>query len=111
MKSREQLVLRALQELKVVGAGQQPAAEDAKIVDDEIPPVMGDLARRDIYYWGDPDQIDDDSFVHLAIILANSVRVPFGQTPDETVRLLAEQRLRSINAQTLSGRAQTAEYF
>lgn len=49
MKSREQLVARALQELSVVGAGQAPSAEDAKTVDDEVGPLMSDLALRRVY--------------------------------------------------------------
>lgn len=111
MKSRQQLILRALQELKVVGAGQSAAAEDAEVIDDEIEPVMADLAARDIWQWGDGDRIADEAFVHLARILANSRAGEFGMQSDENVRFAAEARLRQISRAQLSGQPQTADYF
>ena len=96
MKTREQLVTRALQKLKVLAAGQTPSAEDAKVVDDEIVPVLSDLSKRKVYNFGNPDQIEDDAFVHLADILANSVAGDFGQEQSEPLRLLAEARLKDL---------------
>lgn len=110
-KTREQLVSRALQKLKVVGTGQTASAEDTQLVDDEIEPVMADLAARGIWTWGDPDEIDDAAFVHLADIIANSVAGDFGMQQDETVRLSAERRLRQLETSILSGQPQTTEYF
>ena len=111
MKSRQQLVLRALQYLKVVGAGQTASAEDAKAIDDEVEPIMADLATRNIWQWGDPDQIADEAFVHLAIIIGNSRASEFGMTPDEGVRLLAEARLRDLQQTVDAGDPICAEYF
>lgn len=110
-KTREDLVARALHKLGAIGAGQPPAPEDALVVDNEIGPVMADLLTRGVYNWGDPDQIDDDAFVHLADILANSVARDFGREQDETVRLQAERRLRQLNVPVLSGQPQQVEYF
>lgn len=111
MKSREQLVARALQKLKVLAAGQTPSAEDAKVVDDEVVPVLSDLSKREIYPFGDPDQIEDDAFVHLADILANSVAADFGRDQSEELRLMAEMRLRQLTAQTLSGQSLQVDYY
>ncbi|WP_027039115.1 hypothetical protein [Mesorhizobium ciceri] len=111
MKTREQLVNRALQKLKVLAAGQTPSAEDAKVVDDDLEPVLSDLSTRNIYPYGDPDQIEDNAFVHLADILANSVAADFGRDQNDTVRLAAEARLRELTAQTLSGQALQVDYF
>ncbi len=111
MKSRQELVVRALQKLKVLAAGQAPSAEDAKVVDDEVVPVLSDLSKRQIYPFGDPDNIEDDAFVHLADILANSVAADFGRDQSEELRLMAEARLRELGAQTLSGQPQQTEYF
>lgn len=96
-KTREQLVLRALNELGVPGAGQTPSAEDAQIVDAEIGPLLSDLAKRNIYNYGDPDAIEEDAFVHLAVILANSVARQFGQAQDESERIYRESRLRDLH--------------
>jgi len=111
MKTREELVLRALQELGVVGSGQAAASEDEQFVDAEVEPMFDNLASRDVWQWGDPDQIDDNAFVHLAKWLANSVARGFGQTPDENLRLSLEQSLRQLKPLFLSGQPQRAEYF
>jgi hypothetical protein len=111
MKSREQLVTRALQKLKVLAAGQPPSAEDYQVVDDDLVPVLSDLSTRNIYPFGNPDQIEDNAFVHLADILANSVAADFGRDQNDTVRLAAEARLRELTAQTLSGQALQVDYF
>lgn len=111
MKTREQLVRRTLQKLKVLAAGQTPSAEDAQVVDDEIEPVLSDLSVRNIYHFGDPDQIEDEAFVHLADVLAQSVAADFGRDQDESMRILAENRLRRIQAETLSYQPLRVEYF
>lgn len=110
-KSREDLISRALEELGVIAAGQTASAEDAQTIDNEIGPVLSDLATREIYTWGDPDQIEDDAFVHLAVLLANSKARVFGSQPSEQVRLLAERRLRALTVVVLSGQPQQVEYI
>jgi hypothetical protein len=110
-KSREDLVNRALQKLKVVAAGQQPSAEDAQVVDDMVEPTLSELAARSIYAYGDPDQIEDECFESLAIVLAQACAEDFGVTGDETKRIRAENRLREIGAETLSGQPVKSEYY
>lgn len=111
MKSREDLVMRALQELGVVGAGQQASAEDAAAVNGEIGPVLSDLAARGVYNYGDPDQIEDAAFVHLAMILANSVGQQFGVPQDETVRIYRESRLRDLTHRNPPSQPIRVQYF
>lgn len=110
-KTRAELVTRALHKLGAVAAGQSPATEDAQMVDAEVEPIMEDLAQRNIYVWGDPDQIDDMAFVHLADILANSVARDFGVAPDETARLSAEKRLKLLQPPIYSRQVLRTEYF
>lgn len=111
MKTREELVNRALQKLKVLAAGQTPAAEDYAVVDNDLEPVLSDLSAREIYPFGDPDNIEDEAFVHLADILANSVAADFGREPSESVRIMAENRLRVLNREILSGQTLKVDYF
>lgn len=111
MQTRQQLILRALQELGVVGAGQAASAEDAKIVDAEVEPALANLAQRGVWQWGDPDQIDDDAFIHLAKWLANSVAIAFGKAADENLRLLEEQALRELRPLIRSGEPLAVDYF
>src|ERR1044071_7428246 len=95
-KTRDQLIERALNKLGAIGAGQSPSAEDAALLAASVDPVMSDLASRGIYSWGDPDNLDDDAFEHLAEVLAVAVARDFGKEADETKRLMAESRLRQI---------------
>jgi len=110
-KTRAELVARALSELGVVGSGQTASAEDTQTVDNEVEPMFDNLAQRNVFQWGDPDQIDDNAFVFLARWLANSIGRPFGVTPDEQLRLSLEQNLREVKPVFLSGQRQTADYF
>lgn len=110
-KTREQLVIRCLQKLKVVAAGQQPSAEDAQVVDAMVEPTLAELAARSIYAYGDPDQIEDECFEHLATILAQTCAEDFGVTGDDAKRIRAENRLREIGAETLSYQPMQGEYF
>lgn len=110
-KSRQELIERALEELGVISAGQTASSEDTAVIESEIDPVMGDLATRNVWQWGSSDEFDDDAFIHLAKILANSKARVFGVAPDETVRLMCERRLRELMITTLSGQRQTVEYY
>ncbi|TPM37048.1 hypothetical protein [Mesorhizobium sp. B2-3-2] len=117
MKSREQLVTRALQKLKVLAAGQSPSAEDYQVVNDDVEPVLSDLSTRNVYPFGDPDQIEDNAFVQLAICLAIASANDFGSPQidsglsNEQLRLSTESRLRELTAQTLSGQPLQVDYF
>lgn len=110
-KSRQDLIERALEELGVIASGQDASAEDVAVIENEIDPVMSDLATRDIWQWGDSDEFDEDAFIHLAKLVAYSKARVFGVVPDETARLMGERRLRELNVTTLSGQRQTAEYY
>lgn len=110
-RSREQLIARVLEELGVLEAGQAPSAEDSQTIDREIEPVLADLATRGVYTYGDPDSINEDAFVHLAVLIANSKARTFGSAPSEDIRLLAESRLRGLDTAMLSGQAQPITWF
>jgi hypothetical protein len=110
-QSREDLVNRALRNNGALPTGQAAAPEDYDVVDEMLEPVMSDLATRNIWQWGDPDQIDDDAFEHLAVLLANATAPDFGRQKDDQVRLNAEARLRALNQTFLSGQPQQTDYF
>lgn len=111
MKTREQLVARALAKNKVVGAGQSASAEVSNRVDAVVDPVMSDLGTRGIFAWGDEDELPDDAFEHLADILAYATAEDFGKPRDEARRLMAEKRLRELEPYQLSGQRMTPDYF
>lgn len=110
-KTRQDLVTRALHKLGVISSGQAAAAEDYTLVDGSVDPVLSDLATRNVYQWGDPDQLDEDAFEHLAGLVALANAKDFGKDPDENERQLLESRLRQLKLTFLSGQPQRAEYF
>lgn len=111
MKSRQELKLRALQSLGVVGAGQAASAEDDAAIEAEIEPLMDNLSARNIYQWGDPDEFDDAAFIHLAKLLANSRAAEFGVPFSEEARLYHEARLRELRPANDEVPPQTAVYY
>lgn len=90
-KTRDQLVLRALEILGVVATGQAPAAEDTAKIDNLVDPLIARLAEREIAYVADVNEIDLSLFEDLAVMLAGSAR--FGRVPDTAP---AESSLREI---------------
>lgn len=110
-KTRQDLIARALLQHGVPGPGGTASAEDVQYVDDAIDPMFDSLAQREIFQWGDPDQIDDSAFLHLVAWLANATGRPFGVTPDPSIALLEEQNLRVLKPVYLSGQPQQTEYF
>lgn len=109
--TREALILLALKELGVPGAGQTASAEDKQTVDDKLNSVMDDLALRHVYTWGDPDSIEDAAVLHLAVILANASAREFGQPQDEMRRLMSEGRLKELRQYIDAGDPIRANYF
>lgn len=109
--SREALVLLALEELGVPGAGQTPSAEDKATIDNKLNAVMDDLAERNIFTWGDPDQTPDAAAIHIAVCMAQASARSFGQAKDEAARLLAEARLRELKQVILSDQPQNIGWF
>lgn len=109
--SREELVLLALRWRGIPGAGQTPAAEDKAAMDQVLPKVMDNLAQRNIYVWGDPDQIDDAAAVPLSALVAWRAfdlgnMVPGAPTVDQ-----AETELRELKPYIDAGDPIPALYF
>jgi hypothetical protein len=106
------LVTRVLEKLKIVGSGQTGSAEDALLVDKVIDPVMSSLATRQIFSWGDEDELPDEAFEHLADCVAFACAGDFGKSyGDRSARLGFEHDLRQLDLYALSGQHQVAEYY
>jgi hypothetical protein len=111
MKTRAQLVARALEKLKVVGSGQTASAEDTLLVDKVIDPLMSDLMARGIFSWGDEDELPEEAFEHLSELLANATAGDFGKSSDEGRRQMAEGRLKLTEGVSVSHQPLRTEYF
>lgn len=114
MKKREDLVNAALSICYADGgSGQSADPEDFQFVNERVPVILGSLSSRNVYPYGDPDQIEEDAFEYLSICLANmqSVSRRFGSAVDNGAVSDAETKLREITAETLSYQPLKAEYF
>jgi hypothetical protein len=108
-KSRAELVERVLKILGVLAAGQEGSTEDAATADDQIEPVLAELAGRRIVYVADYDTYEDDTFNSIAECIAVSLAAEFGadlsHLVDPITKLpIAEGRLRTITRRTGSGK-------
>lgn len=111
-KTRTELVVRALEKLKVVGAGQMATARDTAFVDNLVIPVLEDLRESQVYAWGDTDQIDDAAFEHIADLLADAAASDFVKARmGAGDRQVIEARLRRLSPYGLSGQRLQVEYF
>ena len=97
MKTKAELISRALGFLNVIQAGQDPSAEDYALVEGHVSGKVAELARRKILYVNDVDSIEDELFLPLARLVANSAGPEFGQPYDPNVDAREEQRIKDIN--------------
>lgn len=109
--SREKLVLLALRWRGIPGAGQTPAAEDKAAMDEVFNNAMDDLAERNIYAWGDPDQTPDAAALHISVVLAWHAPDLGNMVAGAPTLEQAESRLRALKQVILSGQPQQTEYF
>jgi hypothetical protein len=117
-KTRSDLVTRALQILGAVATGQNPAAEDTQLVDDQVDSIVEEMASKGIYSF-DPDAIPLEAFQALAVVLADAVAADFGQSGGQRApdaggsnpydRAIASLRL--ITAQRPTGSVLAVDYF
>jgi hypothetical protein len=61
-----------------VGAGQDPSAEDAQLLRDQLGPLLEELAQQEVVFVADTEAIPDIVFLPLAERLAAQVSADFG---------------------------------
>ena len=100
-KTRRDLVEQSLKHLGVVTGNETPSAEDYSLMDGFVEPTIADLNAREVAYDLSPDAIQDEHYLHLAMILAEKAIPDFGVQGDDANRLMmnamkAENALFSI---------------
>jgi hypothetical protein len=100
MKTRTDLVHRALFNLGVLPQGQNPGNEEFNLVDALVDPVIEDLIARDVCFIESVDAIEEKFFLHLGDVLAGRAAATFGMQNDQALaaRMIAgEQALNEID--------------
>ncbi len=94
--TRDELKEEVIGELFALGSGQSPSTEDAAWVEKRINSTFAALARLDIIYLADPDDIPDEAFNALAAYMAEICGPKFGKPRNFAARQAAEDELRTI---------------
>lgn len=110
-KTRNELVERVLQVLRVKAEGQTPSAEDVALVTNVLAPVYAELDRDEVYGVQDDSTIDDEAFLPLAEYIATEVAPDFGLARDEDKRALAKSRLRRVSRADFTYSTLATNYF
>ena len=116
-KTRDELVLRALERLSVVGENRPAYPNETAIVDRGVDPLLRELLKREIIYVPDANDIDDAVFESIAVLLAHAVRGFFGvatlplDADGSSPVDWAEDKLREIGYGRYSGAVQQGEYM
>lgn len=98
VKTRDQLIYRALKNLGQVEPGEAAAAEDYAAVDDLVDPLIAQLAADNIYYISDPDEVENEVYLPLARLLANAAGPDFGSAMNEEAKQIDEALLKKMAA-------------
>ena len=111
-KSSMELITRALERLQRVGAGQDPSAEDAQLLRDNLGPLLEELAQQEVIFVADTEAIPDIVFLPLANRLAAEVSADFGLgAVDPAIINSLNQRLRLTWVAKPLYQVQQADYF
>lgn len=111
IKTRDQLIQRALKSLAVIEPGEAPSPEDYTTVDDMIDPLLAQLAVDQVVYIGDPDTIELEYFEPLARLLANACGPDFGSPINEEAKYRDEMTLRRLTASKPTYQPLKVDYF
>jgi hypothetical protein len=107
-----ELITRALERLQRVGAGQDPSAEDAQLLRDNLGPLLEELAQQEVLFVADTEAIPDIVFLPLANRLAAEVSADFGLgAVDPAIINSLNQRLRLTWVAKPLYQVQQADYF
>ena len=111
VKTRDQLIQRALKNIGIIEPGEAPSPEDYATVDDLIDPLIAQLAADEIIYISDPDAIELEYYLPLARLLGNAAGPDFGSAINEQAKAIDEQILRRLSATEPTFETLKVEYF
>jgi hypothetical protein len=108
-KTRQELVNKALSDLGVLPAGAIASATDYADMDGYVDGLIEKLARRNIVYIDDADEIPIEYFAAVAVFLANEAAPEFGAAGVDTRQ--AEIDLRQLTQSDPSYDVLGVDYF
>jgi hypothetical protein len=110
-KTRAELIREAADKLNIVGTGQDLEPEYSEKIDNNIDPLLAQLASDDIAVVVNDDLIPAEWFDALAGLLGNVSAPVAGKAFDPNIKDYYELRLRRLTSSGPSYGVQEAEYF
>ena len=110
-KTRDQLVRESAERLNIVGTGQPLEAEYAARIDNNVDPLISQLASDSICNVANDDFIPAEWFDALAGLLANQCASVGGKNFDPQIKEYYESRLRRLTAGLPTFNVLEADYF
>lgn len=96
VKTRTQLIHRALAAIGALEPGEAPSTEDYNTMDNLIDPLIAQLSADSIIYIDDDDAIPVEFFIPLANLLGNMAGPDFGSPVNDDARVRDERTLRRM---------------
>jgi hypothetical protein len=110
-KTRNELVREAADKLNIVGTGQSLEADYAARIDNNVDPLLMQLASDGIAEVVNDQSIPSEWFDSLAGLLANVCAPVGGKNFDPQIKMFYEGMLRRVNSLGPSYNVAEAEYF
>ena len=112
MKTRQDLIVATLKLLNAIAAGQSPEAEDVDEIDGLIDGKVEELTIRDVAYFPDKENFEDQYIDPLSIILANTAAPSYGQARNPDSVAMAEATLHAFKPSSyVPGTSVDAVYY
>lgn len=94
--TKTELKTEVIAELFSLGSGQSPSTEDSAWVETRINSTFATLAKLNIIYLADPDDIPDEAFNGLVAYMTEVCGPKFGKPRDRLAMRAAVSELRTI---------------
>lgn len=111
VKTRAQLIQRALRSIGATMPGEADSTEDTATMDDLVDPLIAQLLADDIIYIADDDAIEVQYFIPLANLLANMAGPDFGSPVNDQAKARDEGILRRLASTRPTYEVHKATYF
>lgn|SRR3990167_4879679 len=98
-RTRRELIEQVLENLGAIVAGQPAEVEDVQRLEKYIDPALSAMATNNIYFVGDSEEIPNDAFLWVAMVIADFAKSGYGRAGDQTLtrgRLDAEDQLKTL---------------
>lgn len=111
VKTRTQLIHRALAAIGALEPGEAPSTEDYETMDNLVDPLLAQLLADDVIYIDDSDQIPVAYFIPLANLLGNMAGPDFGSPVNDQAKMRDEATLKRITSARPTYEVMTGNYY